>query len=104
MSTILASRPTAQQARVTISNELGFAARPATLLVKLAQAFDADIRISLNGRTADAKSILSLLTLGAEHGATVTVSAAGPDATDAIRAVRDFFSYKLHDLPVAALL
>ncbi len=104
MNTTGASRPPPRQACVPVSRELQFAARPAALLVKLAQAFDADIRISVNGRTADAKSILSLLILGAEHGTAVTVSAAGPDATDAIRAIRDFFSCKLHDLPVPALL
>lgn len=37
------------------------------MLVNLAETFDAGIKISLDGRKADAKSIMSLLVLGSER-------------------------------------
>lgn len=74
-----------------VTSPIGLRAGPAATLVGLAQKFDADIEVSLRGRKANAKSILDLLTLSAEHGAEVTVSAEGQDAEAAIRAVTKLF-------------
>lgn len=66
-------------------------ARPAAVLVKLAHAFEAEI-ILVNGKhEADAKSILSILTLNAPNGAEVHVKAEGPDADEAVQAMVEFF-------------
>ncbi len=61
-------------------------------MAKQAQAFDAEIELSLNGKKANAKSILSVMILCAEHGAEVRLSASGNDAEEAVRAITALFA------------
>ena len=70
----------------------GLHARPATILVKLALTFDAEIRIESNCFAANAKSILGVLSLGVTHGAKVLVTAEGHDAHAAVRNIVDLFA------------
>ena len=62
-------------------------ARPAAELVKAAGGFTARISVTNEGREADAKSVLSLLTLAAECGSTLEISATGSDARQAVDAI-----------------
>ncbi|WNB86790.1 HPr family phosphocarrier protein [Cellulomonas sp. ATA003] len=66
-----------------LRNRLGLHARPAARLVRTASGFDATIAV--NG--ADAKSVLALVALGAVGGQQLVVTASGPDAPQAVRAV-----------------
>ena len=59
---------------LTIVNDLGLHARSAAKLAKLAEAASGRVWITKNGNTADATSILDLLTLACPKGADVTVS------------------------------
>jgi phosphotransferase system HPr (HPr) family protein len=45
------------------------------------------VSVTADGRTADAKSVLGVMGLGATSGQPVTVSAAGPDAREAVAAL-----------------
>lgn len=72
-----------------IVNPLGLHARPAAALVQLVLRFKSDVHISLNGHRVNAKSIMGLLTLAAAHGSTITVTCSGPDAEEALTAVRE---------------
>ena len=67
----------------------GLHARPATALVGIAKGFDATIRVRHGDRAGDAKSLIALLNLGIESGATIRVMAAGPDADAALAALRE---------------
>ncbi|MEX1274215.1 MAG: HPr family phosphocarrier protein [Gammaproteobacteria bacterium] len=69
-------------------NALGVHTRPAATLVGTARGFDSEIRLAANGRSADAKSIVGILSLAAGQGTTVELRARGPDAADALRALR----------------
>jgi phosphocarrier protein HPr len=71
----------------TIHNKTGLHARPATLFVQTAAHFKSRIKVTREGRTVDAKSILGVLSLGAGKGATVDVSADGIDETEALIAL-----------------
>lgn len=73
---------------LTVRHEAGLHARPAALFVKTAKRFDCDIQVSHNECEASAKSILSVLTLGAGQGAVVTVRAEGEDAAEAVEALK----------------
>jgi phosphocarrier protein len=84
-------------AKLVVTSPIGLHARPATMLVKQAQTFDAEIELSLAGRKANAKSIMSLLILCAEHGAEVTLSASGHDAKEAIQAITALFASDFGD-------
>ncbi len=76
-----------KSAEFTIENKVGLHARPATLFVKAAQAHQSDIKVSYDGKTVNAKSLLSLLTLGAAQGAVITVTAEGGDEVEAMTAL-----------------
>ena len=76
---------------VCVLNETGLHARPAARLSQEAQKFLADISISMNGKTVDAKSILDILTLGAGHGVNLELRATGADAQVALDQLADLF-------------
>ena len=71
---------------VEITNESGLHARPATAFTQLAAKYASKVTIAANGKTADAKSILTVLTLGATKGTSVTLTADGADEDDALAA------------------
>lgn len=64
---------------VVVNNGTGLHARPATLLVKKASSFKSDVSIEFNGKKANVKSLIGVLSLGVTKGATITVLASGDD-------------------------
>ena len=72
-----------------MANEHGLHARPATLIVEKAHEFKSEIFINANGRKADCKSILDILSCGCPSGTKIIVSAHGPDRKEAVDALRD---------------
>jgi phosphocarrier protein HPr len=70
---------------ITLEGDLH--ARPAGALAVAAGRFAAAIKVTAGGHTADAKSVLGVMGLGATSGQQLTVSAAGPDAREAIAAL-----------------
>lgn len=70
--------------RVTIRNEFGLHARPATRLVECANRFDCEVRLSNGQRTVDGKSIMGLLTLSAAPGMEVVLETSGNDEIRAL--------------------
>ncbi len=89
------------RAQLAVPSRVGMHARPAAMLVKQAQVFEADIEISHHGKKASAKSILGVLTLCAGYGAKVTVTATGTDAEDAIRTITRLFASGFDEAPVS---
>ncbi|MGQ0541188.1 MAG: HPr family phosphocarrier protein [Blastocatellia bacterium] len=79
--------------KVKIVNPLGLHARAAAQLVKLAGKFKSRIMLSRRdeGIHANAKSILSVLTLAASYGTVLEISVEGEDADDAFREVAHLF-------------
>ena len=80
-----------QQAVLTLTNAVGLHARPAAKFVQTAARFASAItvrNVTRGGPPADAKGILGVLTLGAEHGHVIEVSAAGPDEAESLTAIR----------------
>jgi phosphocarrier protein HPr len=70
---------------VTLTGDLH--ARPAGALAVAAARFAAAVSVSVGARTVDAKSVLSVMGLGATSGQEVTVAADGPDAEEAVDAL-----------------
>ncbi len=70
-----------------IKNKVGLHARPATVFVREASKFKSTIMVTCGEKTVNAKSILSVLTLGAEQGAAITLNAEGEDAEAALKAL-----------------
>jgi phosphocarrier protein HPr len=78
---------------VTIINRLGLHARAAAQLVRLASGFQSKIKLirTDNSVIADAKSILSVLTLAASKGVELEIEIEGEDETQAFEAVQEIF-------------
>jgi len=79
--------------RLKIINPLGLHARAAAQLVRLAGTFQSRIILKRtdSAMTADAKSILNILTLAASKGVELDVEIDGPDESVAMQAVADIF-------------
>ncbi|MBM4464054.1 MAG: HPr family phosphocarrier protein [Chloroflexi bacterium] len=78
-----------REVTLTIRNKVGLHARPAALFVQTAGEFKSKVSAVKDGREVNAKSILSVLTLGAEQGAVVTVRAEGADEVEAVEALKE---------------
>ncbi len=80
-------RASSSAAEVRLRDGFALHARPAGKFVKLAASFASDISVEVDGRRADAKSILAVLALGARNGAVLSLTAEGPDAEEALMAL-----------------
>ena len=78
------------EAKIKIINPLGLHARAAAQLVRLAGKFQSKIKLTRtdNEVMADAKSILSVLTLAAARGTVLNLHVEGSDETDALDAIQ----------------
>jgi phosphocarrier protein HPr len=79
----------AREETVILVNKVGLHARPASAFVQTAARFASTIQVRCDGRVADAKRILQVLQLGAERGAALHIVAEGPDAAEAVAALRE---------------
>ena len=85
------------QATADICNTRGLHARASAKFVKLASTFDSEIRVTRDGVTVNALSIMGLLMLGAGNGCDVHIEAEGPDATEAVEALSDLVNRKFDE-------
>jgi phosphocarrier protein HPr len=74
---------------VEIVNERGLHARASAKFVKLASTFDAEVSVSRDGSTVDARSIMGLMMLAAGIGSTIEISAEGAEAAAAVAALSE---------------
>jgi phosphocarrier protein HPr len=91
------SMPGLRRRQAQITNELGLHLRVASRLVQLAQQFQSEVRVLWNGREANAKSILDLMTLGAEFGALIELEASGSDSEEAVAALSELVESHIHE-------
>jgi len=70
-----------------VTNELGLHFRAAAMVVRTMSEFRARVRVSNGETTADARSVLDLLTLAASCGTRLVVEAEGEDAQEAVAAL-----------------
>lgn len=82
---------------VGICNQRGLHARASAKFVKLASSFEAETRVTRDGVTVDARSIMGLLMLGAGNGCEIQISAEGADADQALEALVDLVSRKFDE-------
>lgn len=64
---------------VVVNSETGLHARPATMLVKKASAFKSEVSIEFDGKSANVKSLIGVLSLGVTKGSTVKITTSGVD-------------------------
>lgn len=78
-----------------ITDPVGLHARPAGLLVKQAAAVASKVTISCNGKSADAKKLIMLMSLGVKQGMEVTCQIEGEDEDAAFDTMQSFFKEHL---------
>lgn len=69
---------------VTVKNDKGLHARPATFFIQKANSFRSSIWVEIEDRKANAKSLLGVLSLGVSKGDTITLIADGADEEAAV--------------------
>ncbi len=75
------------RARVTIPNKKGLHARASAKIVEASSRFQSDIHVTKDGVSANGRSIMGLMMLAASMGKEVEITAQGPDASEAMRAI-----------------
>ena len=88
--------PTAS-ATVGICNQRGLHARASAKFVKLASSFESEVRVTRDGTTVDARSIMGLLMLGAGVGCDVLIEGDGADAEAAVAALAELVERKFDE-------
>ena len=74
--------------KITILNENGLHALPASRFVRRAEKFKSDVTITKNGVKVSGKSIMGILTLACEKGSKVVLTTEGKDEKEAMDALR----------------
>ena len=100
-STAPSSDVQAEEARVRaiVAFPHGLHARPAATVARAAQRFASEIAVIARGRRANAKSPVSLMTLGVKEGDALVIKAQGTDAPEAVDSVSRAFAVKTGATP-----
>lgn len=72
---------------VTVENQVGLHARPATFFIQKANEFKSSIWVEKEERRVNAKSLLGVLSLGIVGGTTIKIIADGQDEEVAVEAL-----------------
>ena len=75
------------EVKIVVNHKVGLHARPAATFVKAANQFKSNIQVATTERSVNAKSILSVLTLGVNQGTEITIHAEGEDADAALQSL-----------------
>ena len=74
---------------IEINNPTGLHARPAKIFVNLAKQYESKVAVSHNEKTANGKSLISMLTLGVECGSHIRIDIEGEDEAQAMAAISE---------------
>ena len=73
----------------TITNAVGLHARPASIFVQTSNKFNSDIQVEYDKKTANAKSILQVLSLGVQKGGRISLKISGDDELQALTTLKE---------------
>ncbi|HWR60804.1 MAG TPA: HPr family phosphocarrier protein [Clostridia bacterium] len=83
--------------KVTILNETGLHARPASVFVNTAAKFKSELTLSKGEKLVNAKSILSVLGLGISKGTEITIAGDGPDEEQAVKTLVELITLGINE-------
>lgn len=83
--------------KVTLVNEIGLHARPASIFIREAVKHACDINVEKDGRSYNAKSIMSVLSMSAGKGEEIIIKAQGEGEKEAVQALVDLVENGLSD-------
>lgn len=74
-----------------VKNKSGLHARPSGMLAKTANSFQSNITLESNGKTINAKSIMSIMSSGLRENSEIKLIVNGPDEDKAFNSIVDLF-------------
>jgi phosphocarrier protein len=77
---------------VKINNKMGLHARPASKFVKTASSFSSKVTITANDKSADAKSILMVMSMAITQGTEIKISVEGTDEKECMEALTELIN------------
>ena len=80
---------------VTINNEVGLHARPATFFIQKANEYKSCIWIEVEDRRINAKSLLGVLSMGITKGTRISLIAEGPDEEEAVNTLTEMLAKEI---------
>jgi len=86
-----------KQETVTIKNRAGIHARPSALIVKTANEYNSEIYLELDDMRINAKSIMGIITLGANYKSIIQIIAEGEDENEAVLAIAKLFENRFEE-------
>ena len=86
-----------KRATLEIRNKLGLHARAARLFVDTVKAYDAEVTITKDGQTVNGESIMGIMMLAAEQGSQIDVTTSGPQAGEALEAIRELVDGRFNE-------
>ena len=85
------------QKTITVENKMGIHARPAAMIVRVANKFKAEIFFEKDDEVVNGKSIMGLMMLAAGKGSQIKLTASGDDAAEACEEIEKLFAGKFDE-------
>jgi phosphocarrier protein len=82
---------------LTVSNKMGIHARPAAMIVRVANKYSANILVEKDEEQVNGKSIMGLMMLAAGNGSKLRFTANGKDATAMLKEMQTLFERKFEE-------
>ena len=82
----------------SIVNRLGLHARAAAQLVRMANGFSSNVHLIKSSQSANAKTIMEVLMLGAAQGEDLVIEAHGDDEKEAVEAIVKLINFRFNEL------
>lgn len=82
---------------LVVKNDMGLHARPAAMIVRIANRFSSDLYVEKDDEVVDGKSIMGLMMLAAGNGSVMNFSAEGNDCEQLLQEIEDLFESKFDE-------
>lgn len=86
-----------QSIELTVTNKMGIHARPAAMIVRVANKYGADVIVEKDSEQVNGKSIMGLMMLAAGSGSKLRFTATGQDAEKLLKEMTDLFARKFEE-------
>ena len=82
---------------LTVSNKMGIHARPAAMIVRVANKYGAEVMVEKENEQVNGKSIMGLMMLAAGSGSKLRFVANGKDADKMLEEMAELFQHKFEE-------
>lgn len=86
-----------QERMFEVTNKMGIHARPAAMIVRIANKHNVEIYVERDGELVNGKSIMGLMMLAAGEGSKLKFIASGPDAISVLDEMQELFKSKFNE-------